>query len=296
MNKRIKWGLMIFLILIISGCESKKYTIKIVNDNGEILSSVLVNEGDNIENVDDPIKDGYIFVGWLKDGVYYDTTTPIYDNLTLTAKYTEVPEERDSYIVTFNFGEYKKTKTVKIGEKIDKPNDPIKSGYKFLGWYYNDKAFDFDSEPNENIELVAKWQKISYVKVAFDLDGGDGVRKVTMEKGHALSIPTEPTRMGYKFLGWYIGNEKYDFSMKVLEDITLTAKWEAIQYVRVSFDSDGGQEIKSQMIEMGTKITTLEIPVKEGYKFLYWVLDGEIFDKNMVIDKDIKLLAKYEKI
>ena len=51
---------MIFLILILSGCESKKYTIKIVNDNGEILSSVLVNEGDNIENVDDPIKDGYI--------------------------------------------------------------------------------------------------------------------------------------------------------------------------------------------------------------------------------------------
>lgn len=287
---------MIFLILILSGCESKKYTIKIVNDNGEILSSVLVNEGDNIENVDDPVKDGYIFVGWLKDGVYYDTTTPIYDDLTLTAKYTEVPEERDSYIVTFNFREYKKTKTVKIGEKIDKPNDPIKSGYKFLGWYYNDKAFDFDSEPNENIELVAKWQKISYVKVAFDLNGGSGTSEVTMEKGHALSIPTEPTRMGYKFLGWYIGNEKYDFSMKVLEDITLTAKWEAIQYVRVSFDSDGGSEVKSQMIEMGTKITTLEIPVKEGYKFLYWVLDGDVFDKNMVIDKDIKLLAKYEKI
>lgn len=296
MNKRIKWGFMIFLILILSGCESKKYTIKIVNDNGEILSSVLVNEGDNIENVDDPIKDGYIFVGWLKDGVYYDTTTPIYADLTLTAKYTEVPEGRDSYIVTFNFGEYKKTKTVKIGEKIDKPNDPIKSGYKFLGWYYNDKVFNFDSEPNENIELVAKWKKISYIKVTFDLDGGDGTREVAMEKGHALSIPTEPTRMGYKFLGWYIGNEKYDFSMKVLEDITLTAKWEAIQYVRVSFDSDGGQEIKSQMIEMGTKITTLEIPVKEGYKFLYWVLGEEVFDKNMVIDKDIKLLAKYEKI
>lgn len=287
---------MIFLILILSGCESKKYTIKIVNDNGEILSSVLVNEGDNIENVDDPIKDGYIFVGWLKDGVYYDTTTPIYDDLTLTAKYTEVPEERDNYIVTFNFGEYKKTKNVKIGEKIDKPNDPIKSGYKFLGWYYNDKVFNFDSEPNENIELVAKWKKISYVKVTFDLDGGDGTREVTMEKGHALSIPTEPTRMGYKFLGWYIGNEKYDFSMKVLEDITLTAKWETIQYVRVSFDSDGGSVIKSQMIEMGTKITTFEIPVKEGYKFLYWVLDEEVFDKNMVIDKDIKLLAKYEKI
>lgn len=228
MNKRIKWGFMIFLILILSGCESKKYTIKIVNDNGEILSSVLVNEGDNIENVDDPIKDGYIFVGWLKDGAYYDTTTPIYDDLTLTAKYTEVPEGRDSYIVTFNFGEYKKTKTVKIGEKIDKPNAPIKSGYKFLGWY--------------------------------------------------------------------IGNEKYDFSMKVLEDITLTAKWEAIQYVRVSFDSDGGQEIKSQMIEKGTKIKEVNTPIKEGYKFLCWMYEGEIFNPEMIIETNIILVAKYEKI
>ena len=152
-----------------------------------------------------------------------------------------------------------KSEKVKSGSYVKRPVDPVKEGSTFIGWYYNDKVFNFDSEPNENIELVAKWKKISYVKVTFDLDGGDGTREVTMKKGHALSIPTEPTRMGYNFLGWYIGNEKYDFSMKVLEDITLTAKWEAIQYVRVSFDSDGGSVIKSQMIEMGTKITTLQI-------------------------------------
>lgn len=296
MNRRVKLGIVILFTLLLCGCEGKKYTIKIVNDNGEILSSVMVNEGDNIDNVKEPIKDGYIFVGWLKDGIYYDTSTPIYDDLTITAKYTEVPDERDSYIVTFNFDGYKKTKTIKMNEKIDRPDNPSKDGYKFLGWYLEDKLFNFEEIPNENIELLAKWRKIDYVKVIFDLDGATGIREVNIEKGQSLTIPESPKKMGYNFLGWYKGSEKYNFEDKVLENLTLTAKWEAIQYVKVSFDSDGGTEIKSQMIEAGTKVHELNNPLKEGYKFLYWTLEGEIFDINTIIDKDIKLVAKYEKI
>ena len=40
------------MLLLLSGCASKKYTIKIVNNNGELLSSFEVASGGNINNID----------------------------------------------------------------------------------------------------------------------------------------------------------------------------------------------------------------------------------------------------
>ena len=38
------------------------------------------------------------------------------------------------------------------------------------------------------------------------------------------------------------------------------------------------------MIEVGSKLTDIEVPQKEGYRFLYWAMDGYEFDMNTVID------------
>jgi len=34
---------------------------------------------------------------------------------------------------------------VKCGEKIDKPEIPLKIGFEFENWYYNEKIFDFST-------------------------------------------------------------------------------------------------------------------------------------------------------
>ena len=62
--------------------------------------------------------------------------------------------------------------------------------------------------------------------VTFDSDGGSEVTAQTVEYAAKATQPAAPTKAGYLFLGWYIGEEKWSFiGYSVTENITLTAKW-----------------------------------------------------------------------
>lgn len=47
------------------------------------------------------------------------------------------------------------------GELAIEPADPIRSGYTFEGWYYNNEEFNFSTKITSNIQLIAKWSKSS---------------------------------------------------------------------------------------------------------------------------------------
>ena len=61
------------------------------------------------------------------------------------------------------------------------------------------------------------------------MDGTTTYKTVEVENGESVAKPATPTKEGYNFLGWYSGAVEYDFSSKVINDITLTAKWEQIK-------------------------------------------------------------------
>ena len=69
--------------------------------------------------------------------------------------------------VTFDTLGGNKVNALKVGSngKIIKPKDPVKKGYRFLGWYYNGKPFDFNTKITKNIVLEARWEKIGDAKV-----------------------------------------------------------------------------------------------------------------------------------
>ena len=64
--------------------------------------------------------------------------------------------------------------------------------------------------------------------VNFDLNGAN---RLIVNKNEKVAQPTDITRDGYKFMGWYTdaeGTTKFDFNTPITTDITLYAKWEKI--------------------------------------------------------------------
>lgn len=75
------------------------------------------------------------------------------------------------------------------------------------------------SEPSEK-----KWT------VAFDSNGGSAVASAEVKDGQAVAKPTDPTKTGSYFAGWYFDQWQtaiYDFTLPVTADLTLYAGWSA---------------------------------------------------------------------
>ena len=128
--------------------------------------------------------------------------------------------------VTFEYGDgTASTEHVPYGGTVQKPQNPTKENHVFVGWYLAGEEFDFSTAITSDIRLAAKWEALpATLTVTFKSEGSDD-NPVVVNRGDKVARPTKPTREGYFFDGWYVGNDKYDFSKPVTEDITVTVKW-----------------------------------------------------------------------
>lgn len=87
------------------------------------------------------------------------------------------------------------------------------------------------------------------------------------------SAPDTPVKSGYRFVGWYNGNAKWDFDTLVTENLTLTAKWEKIHTsapsaprydVAVSDGAHGSVTVSPKSASKGSTVTVTVTPDK-GY-------------------------------
>ncbi len=77
----------------------------------------------------------------------------------------EETQEGNKIIFDSNGGTFVPTQYITNGNLILKPDDPTKNGYKFLGWYYNDQLWDFETIVNGEMTLVAKWGDLDLTKI-----------------------------------------------------------------------------------------------------------------------------------
>ncbi len=70
--------------------------------------------------------------------------------------------------------------------------------------------------------------------VKFDTDGGSKITSQKVKANDQIDMPTIPVKDGYTFLGWYLGDKKYDFNTKVTSDMTLEARWESTKTAKVT--------------------------------------------------------------
>lgn len=66
-------------------------------------------------------------------------------------------------------------------------------------------------------------------------------------------------------------------------------------YYNVSFDSDGGSIVKSQKVKKNNVVNEPNSPIKDGYTFIEWQLNGKTYNFNHKVDKNITLKAKWLK-
>lgn len=154
-------------------------------------------------------------------------------------------------------------------------------------------GFTMTSEDGSiTVEYVFQPETIIHT-VTFDygIEGMTGSQQVT--DGGKATEPVAPVRDGYRFDGWLLDGQTYDFATPVTGDITLTADWTINTYT-VRFDTAGGSSVPEQAIDHGQKITEPAAPTREGYTFTGWLLDGRPFDFSTPITGDITLTAGWE--
>ena len=132
------------------------------------------------------------------------------------------------YTVTFVVDGEKTEVKVKDGEKAAKPDDPVKEGYTFLGWFVGEEEYDFEKAVTADVTVTAKFEEVKPEEkeftVKFVVDGEASEVKVV--EGEKVSKPADPVKEGYVFLGWYVGEEAYDFENAVTSDLEVVAKFE----------------------------------------------------------------------
>lgn len=151
---------------------------------------------------------------------------------SIEISYVPYPE----YTVSFdtNGGSAIESQTVVQGNKVTEPSTaPTMEGFIFSGWYKDAECTE-DNEWNFGTDTVtgdttiyAKWEEVVVLDydVIFKVDG-ETYETQTVTSPAAATVPgSTPTKDGYIFRGWYLGDAEYDFSTPVTSNITLEAKW-----------------------------------------------------------------------
>ncbi|MBQ3021044.1 MAG: InlB B-repeat-containing protein [Bacilli bacterium] len=137
---------------------------------------------------------------------------------------------KPTYTVTFSTDgtAILETQNVKENDFAVEPTVPTKEGYVFAGWYLNGERFDFNAEVTEDIVLVARWTKESAIlyTIKFDTNGGNKIDNIEVEKNSVIGKLPTPTKKGYEFKGWFIGEKEITKTTIATKDMNLIAKWE----------------------------------------------------------------------
>lgn len=132
---------------------------------------------------------------YISGGTFYDK---------LKGAHAETDYSIQGHEVTYMDGEDVYAMQV-VNDKASAPDTPVKSGYRFVGWYNGNAKWDFDTPVTENLTLTAKWEKIHTsapsaprydVAVSDGAHGSVSVSPKSASKGSTVTVTVTPDK-GY---------------------------------------------------------------------------------------------------
>ena len=119
-------------------------------------------------------------------------------------------------------------------------------------------------------------------------DGSGEYATQIVQTGETAIEPDVPSRQGYQFTGWYLGDTKYDFNTAVTEDMTLTARWKDIEKPtgEIIIGTDKWQEflkeLTSGLFFQDTQEVTINAADNSGIVFVsYLVTDQDLSEEEL---------------
>ncbi len=187
------------------------------------------------------------------------------------------------------------------GQTVTQPDEPVREGYRFNGWYTNvtcNKAYDFTQPVTEKLRLFAGWVPTS-ITVTFQMNTeGDESVQQTVAVGEKIPAMDAPVREGYEFLGWgtnAAGTALYDFDQPAPGwDVTLYAIWkqESASVTYVLYDD----VTMSAQAEFGQSLERPADPEREDYAFDDWyttMAGSEKYDFSAAVTANVRVYAHW---
>ena len=286
---RWAWGAYVTVDLGKANGTPVVYTITFNSNDGTSVAPQNINAGEKLtEPTPAPTKEGFTFDGWYEDSTFskkFDFNTPITDNMTLYAKWTE-----NKYTLTFdaNGGSGTMTPVTDLTGEYTLPANEFTapSGKQFKGWSLTtDGAIVTKVDMTENRTVYAIWENIPVVTytVSFAANGGTGTMADVTGISGEYTLPangfTAPA--GKQFKAWSVGGVEKAVGDKitVTANTTVTAVWEAIEYnVTVTGGTASvGAGTPITKATMGTTVTLTAGAAPTGKVFDKWeVVSGGI--------------------
>ena len=270
----------------IENWELTEYNITMDLNGGSGQEKVVYTMTDEDFELPTPTRHGYEFVGWTGEGITTPQTSVIIPkgstgNRTYTANWE---------IITYNIFLYKGdgSEAETIHYTVETPDfalqPPTRTGYEFLGWQRLDGYAPGEKQMNVTIPkgttgdrtYTGCWQAIEYT-ITLDTSGGNALDAISYAvTSSPITLPT-PVRTGYTFLGWTGEGITTPQTSVIIPkgstgDKAYTANWQVIEYT-ITLDTNGGPNVSPIKYTVEDSFT-LPYPLRPGYEFAGWTLDG----------------------
>ena len=190
------------------------------------------------------------------------------------------------------------------------PTDVTKDGYTFLGWFDGDtKVEAIGADAVGNKYFKAHWEKIPIIcSVTLDTDGGtiNSGNVTSYTEGVGVTLPTDVTKVGYTFLGWFDGDTKVEvIDTTATGNKSFRAKWDPIDCsIRLYAVLDGvtastpfywttakyGSSLQTALSLIPTDVLELTAYTRD-HAFYY--ATGSAVAPNATVDLSVILYVKY---
>ena len=260
------------------------YTVTMDTAGGDPIRPIQYTVESEAFQLPTPIRTGYIFLGWTGEGITEpQKTIEIPQGSTGDRTYTANWQVIEYTIITLLEGGNAGSSEVyfyTVEQTVTLPT-PTRTGYTFLGW-----TGEGITTPQPNVTIpkgstgdktyIENWKLTEY-NITMDLNGGSGQEKVVYTMtDEDFELPT-PTRNGYEFVGWTgEGITTPQTSVKIPKGSTgnkaYTANWKVIEYT-ITLDTNGGPAVSPIKYTVEDSFT-LPYPLRPGYEFSGWTLDG----------------------